>query len=71
MGKGLISILHKLEQVSSEGSIGSLAENLMEALRGNQLVAEKVGNNVKVVELLLRYNRSLLSDLLLSKNLIL
>ena len=35
-------MLHKLEQVSSEGNIGTLAENLMEALRENKQVAAKV-----------------------------
>ncbi|XP_074661944.1 E3 ubiquitin-protein ligase UBR4-like [Tubulanus polymorphus] len=37
-----ISILHKQEQVASDERIGSLAENLMEALKGNALVSAKV-----------------------------
>lgn len=42
LGNELIQILHKLEQASSEGSIGSLAENLMEAMKDNPVVAQKV-----------------------------
>ena len=34
--------IHRLEQVSSEEMVGSLAENLMEALRENPKVEEKV-----------------------------
>ena len=37
-----IPILHKLEQVSSDERIGSLAENLMEVLRGHEKVKAKV-----------------------------
>ena len=42
VGESLIPVLHKLEQVSSEGNIGTLAENLMEALLQNTTVALKV-----------------------------
>ena len=35
-------MLHRLEQVSSAESVGSLAENLIEALRENHDVAKKV-----------------------------
>ena len=37
-----IALLHRLEQVSSAESVGSLAENLIEALRENHDVAKKV-----------------------------
>uniref|UniRef100_T1IY63 UBR-type domain-containing protein n=1 Tax=Strigamia maritima TaxID=126957 RepID=T1IY63_STRMM len=37
-----IPIMHRLEQVSSDEHVGSLAENLMEALRENQQVAQKI-----------------------------
>ncbi|XP_064650064.1 E3 ubiquitin-protein ligase UBR4-like isoform X3 [Lineus longissimus] len=37
-----ISILHKLEQVSSDERVGTLAENLLEALRGSPQVAAKI-----------------------------
>ena len=42
IGREIIPILHKLEQVSSDEHIGSLAENLLEALRENTIVASKV-----------------------------
>ena len=35
-------MFHRLEQVSSAESVGSLAENLVEALRENPIVAKKV-----------------------------
>ena len=41
MGESLIGAIHRLEQVSTEGSVGSLAENLMEALKGNPVVEKK------------------------------
>ncbi|XP_012287187.1 E3 ubiquitin-protein ligase UBR4 isoform X2 [Orussus abietinus] len=37
-----ISIIHRLEQVSSDEHVGSLAENLLEALRTNKKVAELI-----------------------------
>lgn len=37
-----ISIIHRLEQVSSNEHVGSLAENLLEALRTNKRVAELI-----------------------------
>eukprot|EP00794_Sanderia_malayensis_P006454 gene6454-7186_t len=37
-----IALLHRLEQVSSEENVGTLAENLIEALRENPDVAKKV-----------------------------
>ncbi|XP_060573171.1 E3 ubiquitin-protein ligase UBR4-like [Ruditapes philippinarum] len=42
LGNHLIPILHKLEQVSSDKHIGTLAENFMEALRKNPTVAAKI-----------------------------
>ena len=39
---------HRLEQVSSEESVGSLAENLIEALRENPEVAKIVCVNSTV-----------------------
>jgi E3 ubiquitin-protein ligase UBR4 len=42
VGESLIGAIHRLEQVSTEGSVGSLAENLMEALKGNPVVEKKV-----------------------------
>ena len=35
-------VIHRLEQVSSEEKVGSLAENLMEALREHPDVEKKV-----------------------------
>ncbi|KAF4529110.1 hypothetical protein B566_EDAN013679 [Ephemera danica] len=37
-----IAVLHRLEQVSSQEHVGSLSENLLEALRTNPAVAAKV-----------------------------
>ncbi|XP_077538894.1 E3 ubiquitin-protein ligase-like protein poe isoform X3 [Haemaphysalis longicornis] len=37
-----IPIIHRLEQVSSDEHVGSLAENLMEALKENPNVAQKI-----------------------------
>ena len=37
-----ISILHKLEQVSSDKNVGTLSENLLDALKGNESAAQKV-----------------------------
>lgn len=38
--------IHRLEQVSSEEKVGSLAENLMEALREHPDVEKKVNSRV-------------------------
>ena len=43
MGKTAVPAIHRLEQVSSEEKVGSLAENLMEALRDHPDVEKKVG----------------------------
>lgn len=43
VGNKCIPAIHRLEQISSEEGIGSLAENLMEALKTNAEVAKKVG----------------------------
>lgn len=37
-----ISIIHRLEQVSSDEHVGTLAENLLEALRTNPEVASRI-----------------------------
>lgn len=37
-----IPIIHRLEQVSSDEHVGSLAENLLEALRTNPTVASRI-----------------------------
>ncbi|XP_041369615.1 E3 ubiquitin-protein ligase UBR4-like [Gigantopelta aegis] len=37
-----ISILHKLEQVSSDKNVGTLSENLLDALKGNESAAQKI-----------------------------
>lgn len=37
-----IPVIHRLEQVSSDECVGSLAENLMEAIKENPSVAEKI-----------------------------
>lgn len=42
VGESVIPILHNLEQISSDEHVGSLAENLLEALKENPQVAEKV-----------------------------
>jgi E3 ubiquitin-protein ligase UBR4 len=42
VGKDVIPVLHKLENASSDEHIGSMAENLMEALRKNPAVAAKI-----------------------------
>ncbi|KAL5011609.1 hypothetical protein ScPMuIL_010160, partial [Solemya velum] len=42
IGVDTIRILHKLEQVSSDKHIGTMAENLLEALRQNSDVAAKI-----------------------------
>lgn len=39
----IIPTLHTLEQISSDERVGSLAENLLEAMKENVMVAEKVG----------------------------
>ncbi|XP_071821604.1 E3 ubiquitin-protein ligase UBR4-like isoform X2 [Apostichopus japonicus] len=42
VGDKCIPAIHRLEQISSEEGIGSLAENLMEALKTNPEVAKKI-----------------------------
>lgn len=42
VGNKCIPAIHRLEQISSEEGIGSLAENLMEALKTNPEVAKKI-----------------------------
>ena len=42
VGEATVPSIHRLEQVSSEEMVGSLAENLMEALRKNPQVEGKV-----------------------------
>lgn len=42
MGASAVPAIHRLEQVSSEEKVGSLAENLMEALRDHPDVEKKV-----------------------------
>ena len=42
VGADLIPVLHKLEQVSSDEHIGTLAENLMEALRESSATVAKI-----------------------------
>ncbi|KAL4218587.1 perineurial glial growth [Mactra antiquata] len=42
LGNHLIPILHKLEQVSSDKHIGTMAENFMETLKKNPIVANKI-----------------------------
>ena len=42
VGSELIAVLHKLEQASSDQHIGTVAENLLEALSGNDKVSEKI-----------------------------
>lgn len=42
MGESAVPAIHRLEQVSSEEKVGSLAENLMEALRDHPDVEKKV-----------------------------
>lgn len=37
-----ITIIHRLEQVSSDEHVGSLAENLLEALKTSEAVAAKI-----------------------------
>ncbi|PAV85644.1 hypothetical protein WR25_08253 [Diploscapter pachys] len=40
--KNTLAILHRLEQVASENSIGTLAENVVEALKENEEVAAQI-----------------------------
>ena len=47
IGKDIIPVLHKLEQVSSDEHIGTMAENLMEALKENQQVKARVSVKVQ------------------------
>ena len=42
IGKDIIPVLHKLEQVSSDEHIGTFAENLIEALKENEQVKARV-----------------------------
>ena len=46
IGNEIIPILHNLEQVSSDEHVGSLAENLLEALKENPQVAKMVNRLV-------------------------
>lgn len=39
-----ITIIHRLEQVASDEHVGTLAENLLEALRTNPEVATRIEN---------------------------
>ena len=55
VGRDVIPVLHKLEHVSSDEHIGSLAENLMEALRTNPRVAEKVGSLCNINSLIMTF----------------
>ena len=50
IGQEVLPILHNLEQVSSDEHVGSLAENLLEALKENEEVAAKVCSSVFLVE---------------------
>ena len=52
LGNHLIPILHKLEQVSSDKHIGTMAENLMEALKTNPVVAAKVNITSRVSDIM-------------------
>ena len=49
MTKELIRILHKLEHVSSDEHVGTVAENLMEALRQHERVAAEVRQFIDVL----------------------
>ena len=42
VGTECVPAIHRMEQISSEEGIGSLSENLMEALKSNPDVAKKV-----------------------------
>jgi len=42
IGQVILPVLHNLEQVSSDEHVGSLAENLLEALKENEKVSAKV-----------------------------
>lgn len=42
MSLDCITIIHRLEQVSSDEHVGSLAENLLEALRTNEAAASRI-----------------------------
>ncbi len=42
VGRDILPVLHKLEQVSSDEHIGTAAENLMEALKESQQVKARV-----------------------------
>lgn len=49
IAKECIPIIHRLEQVSSEEHLGTLAETLMEALRENPSVAKRVSATLDLV----------------------
>ena len=49
VGTECVPAVHRMEQISSEEGIGSLSENLMEALKSNPDVAKQVRNNTKGV----------------------
>ena len=42
VGESAVPAIHRLEQVSTEEKVGSLAENLLEALRDHPDVEKKV-----------------------------
>ena len=42
VGESCVPELHRLEQVSAEGNIGTLAEECLEALRDNKIVFKRV-----------------------------
>lgn len=46
VGETAVPAIHRLEQVSSEEKVGSLAENLMEALTEHPDVEKKVNSSV-------------------------
>ena len=53
IGKDIIPVLHKLEQVSSDEHIGTMAENLMEALKENHQVKARVSGTTSTVKWLI------------------
>jgi len=52
VGETAVPAIHRLEQVSSEEKVGSLAENLMEALREHPDVEKKVNSSVLLFTLI-------------------
>ena len=51
LSQSIIPIVHKLEQVSSDEHVGTLAENLMEAIKEHHLVALRVRKIMELVNL--------------------